>query len=82
MYRINMLIEIESINGDVLLSGKRSSAEQLKYRMMKVLNEVSEDDFVSVFSVRYGYNIYPHDENIQVDYVIDLDIHKVYKPTY
>ena len=77
-----MLIRIESFYGDSLLSGKVSSIGQLKYRMMAVLADCSTCDFVSVFCARYGYNIYPYDKSIQVDYVIDLDIYKVYKPVY
>lgn len=75
-----MLIGIESINGDVLLSGKVASVGQLKQRMIAVLSDVSENDFVAVFCVRYGYDVYPYDENITVDYVIDLDTHLVYQP--
>ncbi len=77
-----MLVGIESINGDVLLSGKVSSVGQLKQRMMAVLSEVSEKDFISVFCARYGYDIYPYDENIRIDYLIDLDTHAVNKPIY
>ncbi|WP_157952952.1 hypothetical protein [Limnobaculum parvum] len=77
-----MLIGIEGINGDVLLSGKVASVGQLKQRMMIVLGEVSENDFVSVFCARYGYDIYTYDQNIKVDYVIDLGASIVYKPVY
>ncbi|GKX53385.1 hypothetical protein [Budvicia aquatica] len=77
-----MLIEIESLNGDILLSGKVSSVGQLKQRMMDVLDEVGSNDFVAIFCARYGYDIYPYDHNIKVDYIIDLDVHRVYKPAY
>lgn len=74
-----MLIRIESFYGDRLISGKVSSVGQLKYRMMTVLAEMGENDFTSIFCVRYGYDRYPYDPDIQVDYVIDLDTHMVYQ---
>lgn len=77
-----MLIEIESLNGDMLLSGKVSSVGQLKQQVMNVLAEVGRNDFVAIFCARYGYDIYPYDQDIKVDYVIDLDVYKVYRPIY
>lgn len=77
-----MLIQIESFLGDALLSGKVSSIGQLKHRMMMVLADCDTCDFIAIFCARYGYDIYLYDENIQVDYVIDIDIYKVYKPVY
>ncbi|MCX8674147.1 hypothetical protein J3U16_02455 [Gilliamella sp. B3023] len=77
-----MLIKIESFYGDSLLSGLVSSVAQLKHRVMAVLADCDLGDFISIFCARYGYYIYPYDERIQVDYVVDLDIYKVYKPIY
>lgn len=77
-----MLIEIESFYGDSLLSGKVSSIEQLKYQVMTVLADCDIQNFISVFCARYSYDIYPYDESIQVDYVVDLDTYSVYKPVY
>lgn len=77
-----MLIEIESFYGDSLLSGKVSSIEQLKYQVMTVLADCDIRNFISVFCARYSYDIYPYDESIQVDYVVDLDTYSVYKPVY
>lgn len=77
-----MLIEIESFYGDSLLSGKVSSIEQLRHQMLTVLADCDTCDFISVFCARYGYDIYPYDESIQVDYVIDLDTYMVYRPVY
>lgn len=49
---------------------------------MAVLADCDACDFVSVFCARYGYDISPYDESIQLDYVVDIDIYKVYKPVY
>lgn len=77
-----MLIKIESFYGNSLLSGKVSSIGQLKYRVMTVVADCDIQDFISVFCARYRYDIFLYDENIQVDYVVDLDTYLVYKPVY
>lgn len=53
-----MLIKIESFYGDSLLSGKVSSIEQLKHRVMAVLADCDVGDFISIFCARYSYDIY------------------------
>ncbi|WP_267339640.1 MULTISPECIES: hypothetical protein [unclassified Gilliamella] len=50
--------------------------------MMTVVADCDIQDFMSVFCARYIYDIYPYDESIQVDYVVDLDTYSVYKPVY
>jgi phosphotransacetylase len=75
-----MIIMIESVYGDVLVSGKVSSAGQLKSRMMKVINCVDLEDFVSVFCAWFGYHRFAYDADVVVDYVIDLDVYRVYRP--
>ncbi|MWP62741.1 hypothetical protein [Gilliamella sp. Pas-s25] len=75
-----MIIEIESFYGNTLISGKITSIEQLKSRMMTVLNMVDTQNFTHTFCLSYGCQIYPYDKNIAVDYVIDLDIYHVYQP--
>lgn len=77
-----MLIKIESFYGNSLLSGKVSSIGQLKYQVMTVVADCDIQDFISVFCARYSYDIFLYDENIQVDYVVDLDTYLVYKPVY
>lgn len=77
-----MLIEIESFYGNILISGKVSSISQLKSRMMKIIHEVGSEQFIDTFYRQYGYDIYPYVNNIQVDYVIDLDIYHIYQPSY
>ena len=77
-----MIIEIESYYGNTLISGKVRNIGQLKNRMMKIINEVGADNFVDFFCIQFGFNVYPYDEHIIVDYVIDLDTYQVYKPIY
>lgn len=77
-----MLIEIESYLGDTLVFGKVRSIGQLKYRMMAVLNDTPTEDFTAIFCARYKFEILPYNPGAQVDYRMDLDTCKVYKPNY
>ncbi|KES14885.1 Aldo/keto reductase family [Gilliamella apicola SCGC AB-598-I20] len=77
-----MIIEVESYCGNTLISGKVRNIGQLKNRMMKIIKEFGTDNFVDFFCVQFGFNVYPYDEYIIADYVIDLDTYQVYKPTY
>lgn len=75
------IIRIDSYFVDCLIIGKVASAEQLKYRMIEVLEEAETRDFLSIFCARYNFEVL-HDEGVRADYVIDLDTHLVYKPSY
>lgn len=77
-----MIIEVESYYGNTLISGKVRNIGQLKNRMMKIIKEFGTENFVDFFYIQFGFNVYPYDEYIIVDYVIDLDTYQVYKPTY
>ena len=69
-----MIIYVESCYGNAILSGKVSSAGQLKNRMKATLNDIGAEDFISVFCSRYNFDRLPFDENIEWDYFIDLDV--------
>lgn len=75
-----MIVIIESYTGDALISGKVTSAGQLKYRMQMVLKDTSTEDFCSVFCARYQFDILPYDSHIKADYIMDLDTHLVLTP--
>lgn len=79
---INMIIEIESFFGDCLLHGPRTDDMTLRSRMNELIALTDMKDFVKLFCVRYGYEILPWDETVQVDYVMDLDIYRIYRPRY
>lgn len=73
-----MIIEIETYYGDCYLFGENMSLSELKEQTNSILNEVTESDFVSIFCARC--NLEKLDNyNGFVDYVIDLDTHKIYK---
>ena len=77
-----MILEIESVSGDVLLYGKRLCEAELRERVESLLGLVDEEEFPSAFCLRYGYETIEYDPNLKIDFVIDLDTHWVYKPKY
>ena len=77
-----MILEIESIYGDVIVYGKHFNENELRMIVKELLTYVSEREFVSAFCLRYGFEPISDSENIRVDYTIDLDTHKVVKPKY
>ncbi len=79
---INMIIEIESFFGDYLLHGPKTDYINLKSQMNELRALTDTKDFVKIFCARYGYEILPWDETVQVDYVMDLDIYRIYRPRY
>ena len=77
-----MLIEIESTYGDKLIHGSHLDRKELQNALKKILQTVSEEDFLSVFCARYGYEELPYSDTVHVDYTIDLDTHLLIKPKY
>ena len=73
-----MIIGIEAYYGDCYLFGKKMSLLELKEQTNSILNEVSESDFVSIFCARCNFEKLDSYDGF-VDYVIDLDTHKIYK---
>lgn len=73
-----MIIEIEAYYDDCYLFGKNMSLSELKEQTNSILNEVTESGFVSIFCARCNFEKLDS-YNGFVDYVIDLDIHKIYK---
>lgn len=82
-----MLIYIEMYPRDRLLTGAKCSVSELKIRVSKILKESETRDFISIFCARYNFEELPLDtlpinENIDVDYYIDIDTELVHKPSH
>lgn len=77
-----MLIELESVYGDKIICGKHLDKSELQNALNEILMTAEERSFSSVFCGRYGYEEVPCSYFIQVDYVIDLDTHLIFKPKY
>lgn len=72
-----MIVIIESNTKEILISGRVSSAGQLKHRMLQVLKDTGYKDFCWIFCARYQFEILPFDPNIDADYIMDLDTHRI-----
>lgn len=82
-----MLIYIEMYSGDRLLNGPKCSVSELKKRLAKILAEAETKDFISIFCARYNFEELSLgnasvNENIEVDYYIDIDAALVMAPAY
>ena len=77
-----MLIELESVYGEKLIHGHYLKRDELQNAITEILQVVTEEDFLSAFCARYGYEELPYTDPTCVDYVIDLDTHLLIKPKY
>lgn len=77
-----MIIEFESVYGDVFVHGKHLEQSEMQMTVKEPLPLVGEQAFASSFCMRYGYELIPDVDNIKVDYTTDLDTHMVIKPKY
>jgi len=80
-----MLIEIEGFGTKILLSGKKYSVVTIKKMFYKALELSREDNnFTPLFCRMYNYDVLeiPSSDNIQVDYIFDLDTELVLTPSY
>ena len=76
-----MLIYIEMYPKDRLLNGPKCSVSELKKRLAKILAEAETKDFISIFCAQYNFEEMPLNENIEVDYYMDIDAGLIHKPS-
>ena len=80
-----MIIEIEGyhIKNRILVTGKKCTGGKLRWQMKKVIKHTEDDrHFLSLFCLLYGYEQIVYSDEIMADFVIDIDIYRVYKPVY
>jgi len=77
-----MLVYIESMRGDRLISGKKCTETELRKKFNKVIKIAEIDNFTELFCRMFKFEEYPLSEYIEVDFVIDLDINKLYAPRH
>ena len=75
-----MLIYVDSFFGDSLLSGKKCSEKELRQRVLETKNQCETSDFAALFCRKYLFDELPISEDIQVDFIVDLDTYLVYVP--
>ncbi len=81
-----MLIYIEMYPRDRMLHGPKCSVSELKKRVSEIQAEAETKDFIPIFCARYNFEELPLDnlpinENIEVDYYVDVDTALVHKPS-
>ncbi len=78
-----MIIKIDGYGHEVLLTGKKSSKQQLKqkYFQAKELAAATED-LPAQFARLHQFDLLPWDEDLEADYVIDTDTDRIYSPSH
>lgn len=80
---ILVIIEIEGYLVQVLLMGKKCTKQQLKQMYFQADKLTYEYfDFPDVFCRLHNFDQIPYSEDIEVDFVIDIDIKKIFGPYY
>ena len=77
-----MLVYIESYFGDSLISGKRCTEKELREKFNRAVKLNEGGDFPALFCRMFEFEELPLSQKIQVDYIMDLDTHRVYMPHY
>lgn len=77
-----MFVEIESIWGDKLIFGKECAEKELRKKMNRVLELTGSEGFTACFCRMYQFGVYPRLAADKIDFVIDLDTHRVYALKY
>ena len=78
-----MIIEMDGYYHQVLLSGKKSSKQQLKKKYLQA-KQLTDDikDLPNVFCRLNNFEPLPYDNNVEIDIVIDTDTDRIYSPSY
>lgn len=78
-----MIVEIEGCQIKMLVSGKKCSISKLCWQMKKATSHMENHQaFISVFCRLFNYEEVSYTDEIQTDFVIDIDTYKVFKGSY
>ena len=77
-----MLVYVESYWGDKLITGKKCTENELRKKFKKAVVITQTEEFTALFCRMFHFDELPLDKDIKVDYIIDLDTHLVYAPSY
>ncbi|MGO1059194.1 hypothetical protein ACTL32_08715 [Planococcus sp. FY231025] len=78
-----MIIEIEGYLIQALLTGRKCSKQQLKKMYIQADKLTYEYlGFPNVFCRLHNFEQIPYSEDSKVDFVIDIDIKKIFGPYY
>lgn len=78
-----IIIEIDGYVNQVILTGRKCSKQQLKQMYFQVKELTREtSDLSNIFCRLHKFEQVSYSEDIEVDFVIDLDTDRIYSPSY
>lgn len=78
-----IIIEIDGYVNQVILRGRKCSKQQLKQMYFQVKELTRETSGLpNIFCRLYNFEQISYSEDIEVDFVIDLDTDRIYSPSY
>lgn len=78
---IKLIIEIDGMFHQALLTGKKCSKTQLRKMYFQAQELTYEmEDFPQVFCRLHHFDQVPYTEDITVDFVMDTDTDRIYSP--
>lgn len=80
---MTLIVKIDGYYHQVLLKGKKCSKKELLKRYIKAKALTSDIlDLPAIFCRINCFDQLVYNEDIEVDYVIDTDTDRIYKPSY
>ncbi len=82
--RDSLIIAIDGFyHGRILLTGKKRSMQQLQQMYSQAKKLPHElNDFPDLFCRLYHFDRIPFEDDITVDFVLDIDTGRIYSPSY
>ncbi|MGF7036193.1 hypothetical protein J2T17_007245 [Paenibacillus mucilaginosus] len=78
---IALIVEIDGYFRRALVAGRECSKEELKQKYLQVKELASHvRDVPEIFCRLHNFEQLHYDDGLKVDYVIDTDTDKIYKP--
>lgn len=78
-----MIVEIDGFFHQILITGKKCSKQELEQKYL-IAKELIIDirEIPDIFYRLYKFKQIPYSNDIEVDFVIDTDTDRIYKPSY
>jgi len=79
----NLIVEIDGFFHNVLLTGRKCSKKELKQKYLQAKNMITDiRDLPDVFCRLHYFDKLSIHYEIEIDFVIDTDTDRIYKPSY
>ncbi|AIQ19271.1 hypothetical protein H70357_23085 [Paenibacillus sp. FSL H7-0357] len=78
-----LLVQIDGYFHRSYISGSKCTEQELKQKYLKVKEQITDlRDLPEVFYKLYNFEQLPLKGEVEVDFVIDTDTDRIYKPSY